>query len=303
MTMNANPEFEAFFNYLSAERNFSEHTLRAYRQDMQSFYDFLETRNDGKSFSELSLEDLYTFIETQAHLQASSLSRRISALRSFFKFLQKRGILSRNPAELLESPKCPKTLPTVVQIDDILSITQIPGGETDYLTLRNHMILRTFYLTGIRVSECARLTLGDFDFQQATVRIFGKGRKERIVPFGEGEVPVFRSYLQVRSEFLVKCSVGLLEEFSFFLNYRGKALGVRGMRKIVTQTMENWAVTYHVSPHALRHSFATHMLEAGADVRSIQELLGHASLGTTQRYTHLNLDHLMQVYDRCHPKS
>ena len=300
--MSAERFLEPFCDFIEAERRFSAHTLKAYRIDLLSFFEFLN-KHDISDASKVDLDILYQFVEQQSHLKASSLSRRISTLRSFYRFLFQRGLIATNPAEMLDSPKLPRNLPGILQIDDILKMTQLPKEGESFLRFRNHVILKVFYLTGIRISECAGLSIGDFDLDQATLRVFGKGRKERIVPFGENQTGTIRAYLNHRAAFLAEKSISILHEKAFFLNYQAKRLSVRGIRKLIDQMMQEWSIAYHVSPHSLRHSFATHMLEAGADIRSIQEILGHASLGTTQRYTHLNLDHLMKVYDKCHPKS
>jgi len=300
--MTAKKIIETFREHLEAERRFSEHTLKAYLIDIQSLSDYC-TERGLSSFLDASLDDLYQYVEGLGHLQATSLARRISAIRTFFKFLVKKELIVQNPAELLELPKLPRTLPKAVGIDDILKMTEIPVDLSNYLDFRNHLIIRVFYLTGIRISECAGLDHADFDLQQATIRVLGKGKKERVVPFGDKEIGTIRAYLNTRASHLTACSKNLLSERAFFLNYRGERLSVRGIRLVVAKMVEQLAVSYHISPHSLRHSFATHLLEAGADVRSIQEILGHASLATTQRYTHLNLDHLMKVYDKCHPKA
>ena len=293
---------EQFMDHLSSERRFSEHTLKAYRIDLHCFEVFLEAQ-ELSDLDQVDLDVLFNFVENQSELKASSLARRVSTVRSFFGFLFKRGLIRSNPAELIESPKLPKALPSIIQIDDILNITQVSNSNNGFLGFRNQVLMKVFYLTGIRISEMEGLNVGDFDLDEATLKVLGKGRKERVVPFGDNQVGLIREYLNERAAFLAQQSISILHEMAFFPNYKGARLSVRGIRKMVSKVMQEWSITYHVSPHTLRHSFATHMLESGADVRSIQELLGHASLGTTQRYTHLNLDHLMKVYDKCHPKS
>jgi len=308
-----NKELDLFLDYLTHEKRYSDHTLKSYRNDLIEFFKSLD-RHGHVPIEKIELDDLYLCLESQGHLKASSLNRRISAVRSFFRFLKKRGLIETNPAELLESPKIPKNLPGVLQIDDILKMTRAEPDPEDFLGFRNQMVVKLFYLTGIRISEAAGLEVGDIDLGQGILRVLGKGRKERIVPFGENQTDYIQAYLRCRALFLSEklwsddknqpqSDEKAIPPNSFFLNYRGEPLSVRGLRLVVSKVMNEWAVSYKVSPHSLRHSFATHLLEAGADVRAIQELLGHASLGTTQRYTHLNLDHLMKVYDSCHPKS
>ncbi|PIE90337.1 MAG: tyrosine recombinase XerC [Acidobacteria bacterium] len=292
---------EKYIAYLEVERRFSRHTLKAYTNDIR---DFLEAFDETETLESMTLEKLYEYIETKDKLKSSSLARKISAIRAFFLFLNTRKIISNNPAKLLELPKIGKSLPKTIHIDDVLQMTNLPDPEnTNYLTFRNHMIMRLFYLTGIRISECHGLDIGDVDLKQATIRVLGKGNKERVVPFGDSECENMRKYLAIRQHHHHVQPKSHPLESAFFLNYRGERLSVRGIRKNVAKMVDQLAVSYKISPHSLRHSFATHMLEAGADVRSIQEILGHASLSTTQRYTHVNLDHLMKVYDRCHPKA
>ena len=185
-------------------------------------------------------------------------------------------------------------------VDDVLRLVNPITKSQDYFECRNWVLLRLFYATGMRISECSALNVEDFDLEAGTVVVKGKGRKERVVPVGRSSLDGLRHYLGVRRRYLDekdRVSAALL------LNTRADRLGVRSIRTVVQQAVEALGISYHVSPHTLRHTFATHLLEAGADIRAIQELLGHASLSTTQKYTHLNADYLMKIYDNCHPRA
>ncbi len=292
-----------YCDYLGHECRASAHTIRAYRGDLAELAKFLSETYPSKALNQIDIQILYHFIQNLWKLEDTSLARKISALKGFYNYLEAKGCMTNNPAASLETPKLKKKLPGFMTIDDVLRLVQRPvpsDQQEDYPANRNHMILRIFYATGIRISECGALSLHHLDLQEQTLRVFGKGKKERVLPFGASTLPFLRTYLQSRHAYLE--AKGVSSE-ALFLNNRGGRLSVRGIRRCVNREVAQLALNYRVSPHTLRHTFATHLLESGADVRAIQELLGHVSLSTTQRYTHLNVDYLMKVYDRCHPRS
>jgi len=289
-----------FCRYLEHELRASEHTLKAYRTDLEQFAAFVRDAGQGDKLDGLGTQILYQFIQSCRKLKASSVSRKVSALKSFYKYLEVHKLLSKNPAKLLTSPKLAKSLPNFMTIDDVLKLVQGDLFLDDYPASRAAMILRLFYATGIRISECAALDVTDLDVHDDLVRVRGKGKKQRIVPFGANTRPYLQDYLAARSLFL---QTGGAHCEALFLNNMRERLSVRGVFRCVRGEVDKLALDYHVSPHTLRHTFATHLLESGADVRAIQELLGHASLASTQRYTEVDVAGLLEVYDRAHPRA
>jgi integrase/recombinase XerC len=234
----------------------------------------------------------------QGEVKKSSIARKLSAIRSFFRYLNREGILTNNPARLVATPRRDKRLPAVLTADDALRLMNAPNSkkpEDHAIMLRDRAVLETLYSTGIRVSELIGMNREDIDPRDSLLRIRGKGRKERIVPIGSKALDAINAYRGglTRSP----------EIAAVFLGPSGKRLTVRTVQRILENHRKRLGLLQKASPHTLRHSFATHMLESGADLRAIQELLGHASLSTTQRYTHVNLDSLMEVYDKSHPKA
>ncbi len=281
-----------FLEYLKHQRNVSSHTERSYLSDLEQFYEFLGTR-------ELAAVDHRLLREFIAHLMAkgvrkSSVARKLSALRTFFKYLNREGILKENPARLVATPRKEKRLPAVLTVDDAQRLMEDPQDDTT--GLRDRAVLETLYSTGIRASELVGMNHEDIDRRERLIRIRGKGRKERVVPVGEKALAAIDAYLHGKKP------IGPVQA-AVFSGPTGNRLTVRTVQRILENHRKRLGLRQKASPHTLRHSYATHMLESGADLRAIQELLGHASLSTTQRYTHLNLDSLMDVYDRAHPKA
>jgi integrase/recombinase XerC len=217
----------------------------------------------------------------------------LAVLRSFFKYLRREGLVKANPASLVSMPRLEKHLPAFLTIDQAAALMESPTGQ-DRFFLRDRAILETFYSTGIRLSELVELSLEDIDFESGLVRIRGKGKKERIVPIGSKAVVAIKKYLEIRRT--------LHSPQALFINRSGERLTARSVARVVKRYLSRIGLS-EVSPHGLRHSFATHLLEDGADLRAIQELLGHSSIATTQRYTHLNADQLMAIYDKAHPRA
>jgi integrase/recombinase XerC len=261
-----------FVEALSYERNASDHTRRAYAGDL-----------DG--------------------LSRTSLGRKLAAVRSFFRFLCRQGVLEASPAALLSAPKAPKRLPPHLSVDAVEALLEAPEGSTD-AGRRDRCLLELLYATGCRCGELTGLRVDDLDLRAGTARVRGKGDVERVVLFGEKARESLRAWRSVRARWLARSRrADAADEDALFLNARGGRLSDRSVRRIVSGHVRTAALAAGVTPHALRHSFATHLLDQGADLRDIQELLGHASLRTTQKYTHVSAAKLMEVYDRAHPKA
>lgn len=285
---------EQFCSYLDNERNVSRHTLAAYRSDLDQFALFLDPRG---TFPVAEVNHL-AIRRYLAHLHKghakSSIGRKLSAIRAMFRYLLREGKVEKNPAELVSTPKKEKRLPFHLNIDQVEALVEAPRGG-DLLSLRDRAVLETLYSCGLRVSELTGMNVADLDLPGALVRVLGKGGKERIVPVGSCARDALAAYLEERGA-PQACE-------PLILNARGGRLTRRSVARIVDAHMLLISAMRKVSPHTLRHTFATHLLEGGADLRAIQELLGHASLSTTQKYTHVSIDKLMEVYDKAHPKA
>ena len=297
---------EQFLEHLRYERNVSAHTLRNYSSDLEQFVQFL-TADDKRKAPEISEIDHLTIREWlaslhSAHKTKSSIARKLAALRTFFQFLVREGLLELNPAKLVATPKLEKKLPKHLSIEEAIRFIESPDPETE-LGRRDRAMLELMYATGVRVAELTTLNLADVDFRNQLVRVTGKRRKQRIVPFGDPAGAAIRSYLEVRDKFLMNAPISKRDEEALFLNYQGTRITTRSVGRMVEKYIRLCAGMHNISPHALRHSFATHLLDSGADLRDIQELLGHARLSTTQVYTHVSMEKLIEVYDKAHPKA
>lgn len=289
-------EIEEFCRYLAIERNVSPYTLGAYRADLEMFRTFL-VGELGQSVSVAAVTHLLVrqyLARLSVDHAKSTLGRKLAAIRSFFKYLVRHGKVRKNPAELVSTPKKGKSVPYHLDIDEVTALVTAPVGN-ELLALRDRVILETLYSSGLRVGELTRLDVGAVDLEEGLVRVLGKGGKERIVPLGRPARTAISDYLAARK--------GPPREAPFLVNARGGRLSSRSVARIVDKYILSLATMKKVSPHTLRHTFATHLLEGGADLRSIQELLGHTSLSTTQKYTHVSIDRLMEVYDKAHPKA
>ena len=299
---------EQFLEHLRYERNVSSHTLRNYASDLEQFLDFLAPTKDGKrTLPEISQIDHLTIREWLASLHSAqkkkaSIARKLAALRTFFQFLVREGMLELNPAKLVSTPRLEKKLPKHLSIDEAIRFIESPDQETD-LGKRDRAMLELMYATGMRVAELTTLNLADVDFGNQLVRVTGKRRKQRIVPFGDPAGAAIRSYLDVRDKFLFNAPISKRDDEALFLNYQGTRITTRSVGRMVEKYIRICAGMHNISPHALRHSFATHLLDSGADLRDIQALLGHARLSTTQVYTHVSMEKLIEVYDKSHPKA
>jgi len=291
----------AFIGFLRAEQRASPETLRNYASDLRQLHRFLLSRRlvsspiDPNSLSSDAVRAYLQWLDQKGN-KPSSLARKLAAVRSFYRYLSRRGMVNDNPVDGMRTPKQPKLLPRVLTKDDADALMTFPAGLTVW-SLRDRALLETLYSTGARVGELVALDIGDVREPEGLVRLQGKGRKERIVPIGEMALDAIRRY-RLSLPFQ---SAGVPPR-ALFCNQRGGRLTSRSVARVVNRYSSRLAGGA-VSPHALRHSFATHLLDEGADLRSIQEMLGHASLRTTQRYTHVATDQLLAVYDRAHPRA
>ena len=301
---------EQFLEHLRYERNVSAHTLRNYASDLEQFLDHLRPRDQAtgkRTLPDVKEVDHLTIREWLAELHSdqkkkSSIARKLAALRTFFQFLVREGLLESNPAKLVATPRQEKKLPKHLSVEDAIRFIETPDVETD-LGKRDRAMLELMYATGVRVAELTTLNLGDIDFRNQLIRVTGKRRKQRIVPFGDPAGAAIRDYLTIRDKFLLTAPISKRDDEALFLNYQGTRITTRSVGRMVEKYIKICAGVHSISPHALRHSFATHLLDSGADLRDIQELLGHARLSTTQVYTHVSMEKLVEVYDKAHPKA
>ena len=299
-----------FLEHLRYERNVSAHTLRNYSSDLEQFHQHIApAKVDGKR-EQISVKDIdhLTIREWMASLHAdnrkkTSIARKLASLRTFFQFLVREGIQENNPAKLVATPKVERKLPNHLSMEDAVRFIESPDLEND-LGRRDRAILEFLYATGMRVGELVNLNLKDIDFREKLVRVTGKRKKQRILPFGEPALQSLMFYLnESRPTFLNNCPPTERDEQVVFLNYQGTRITTRSVGRMVDKYIKQVADIHAISPHSLRHSFATHLLDSGADLRDIQELLGHVRLSTTQIYTHVSMEKLIEVYDRTHPKA
>jgi integrase/recombinase XerC len=281
---------DKFIRYLEIEKAVSSHTLRAYRKDLEIFFNYANTEPE-----KVDMIDVRGFVAEQIKggMNKTTVSRRLSCIRSFFKFLHREGHIKTNPAKLVSNPKVSKLLPRFLSVDEVFSLVEKPEG-IGFIPLRDKAILELLYSSGLRVSELSGLNMEDLNIKESLIKIRGKGKKERIVPVGSKAVDALKSYVVERVLLRRK-------DKAFFLNRTGTRLTDRGVRRIVVKYARDLAMYGQISPHTMRHTFASHLIQGGADLRVIQELLGHSSLSTTQKYTHLDITHLMDIYDRAHP--
>ncbi len=298
---------EQFFQHLRYERNVSPHTLRNYLSDLGQFREhlFKIEKRDEIPVSEI---DHLTIREWMSELHSenkkkTSIARKLASLRTFFQFLVREGVLETNPAKLVATPKIQRKLPDTLSMEDAVRFIETPDLNED-LGRRDRAILEFLYATGMRVGELVKLNLKDIDFREKLVRVTGKRKKQRILPFGEPALQALMYYLnEARPIFLNNCPPTQRDEDAVFLNYQGTRITTRSVGRMVDKYIKQCADINDISPHSLRHSFATHLLDSGADLRDIQELLGHARLSTTQIYTQVSMEKLIEVYDKAHPKA
>lgn len=288
---------DEFVRYIKIERNLSEHTQRNYISDLGQFFEYIK----DKSIVDIGNIDIRGYLGHlhRIGLKKSSIARKLATIRTLFRFLNREGYIDKNPAKIVATPKQEKFLPHFLSVDDAFRLVESANRE-ETSSLRDRAILELFYSSGIRIGELVSLDREDINLSDGLIKVKGKGRKERIVPIGLKAIEAMKRYIEGTvhgSQFTAHD-----ERFPLFLNRSWKRITERSVRRIVLKYgMESLKQT--VKPHTLRHSFATHLLDAGADLRAIQELLGHKSLSTTQKYTHLGMDKLMEVYDKAHPRS
>jgi len=292
----------AFGIHMEVERNLSYHTRRSYLSDLGQFSKFLlengvdRPRDIDQVLIRVFLASLY-----RGKMKKVTISRKVASLRAFFKFLLREGVIRYNPAQMVQAPKADKYLPSFLSIDEVFSLLKVKF-EPGVSGLRDRAIIEFLYSSGVRVGELTGLNVADIDFSNSLVKVRGKGRKERIVPVGGPALSALRAYIDGRTE-TGKNKTGTYEESPLFLNRAGSRLTPRSVRRIIDKYITLSGIGKKISPHALRHTFATHLMDAGADLRVIQELLGHESLSTTQKYTSVSVTRLMEVYDKSHPRA
>jgi len=293
---------ENFIGYLRHQKGYSLHTIRNYHTDLRQFSRFLASREASPDCERVDPIAIREYLGSlYGTLTRRTIARKLSAIRSFFRFLEKKGLTRGNPANDIQTPKLEKYIPRYLPVDDVFRLLQRPKRDKP-LGLRDLAILETLYSCGIRVSELEALNISSMDFEERLVKVVGKGNKERIVPVGRQALKAVKDYLEATQSIRRKTR-SYSQESPLFLNIRGGRLSVRSLGRIIKRYAREIGLSSDISPHSMRHTFATHLLEGGADLRSVQELLGHVSLSTTQKYTHVTLDRLMEVYDRTHPRS
>jgi integrase/recombinase XerC len=293
-----NKELSEFLAYLRHERNASAHTIAGYERDLRQLSDYL--KESGVRWNKAGNLVLRGFLASlhEKKQKKSTIGRKLAAMRSFYEFGLRKKWIAENPARILSTPKQDKRVPSFLSEEEAARLLNLPMTNKP-IDLRDRAILELFYATGIRVSELVGIDIEDIHFDERLVRVRGKGKKERLIPFGRKAAEALQAYLRARP-FLLEDKLG---GTAVFLNYRGERLTARSVQRMVRSYIRKTAVSRKISPHSLRHSFASHLLGRGADLRVIQELLGHASLATTQKYTHVDLRQLLEVYKKSHPRS
>ena len=316
------PLIQEFFSYLKYEKHFSEHTLKCYSTDLQQYVEFLNTEQAGStaahsyesggaatavameiraeilSVTAATIREFLVVLHNRNYSRATT-ARKLATLRSFYKFLVRRGYLQSSPVAVIRTPKQEKRLPKFLEAEQIDALFEAPDRST-LLGLRDWAMLEVMYSTGVRVSELVGLDIADVDFDEAILHIRGKGRRERLAPAGQQAMDAIKQYLAKRGQPKPGES---FDQQALFINKSGQRLSTRSVRRKLDKYLAQANLDPSISPHTLRHTFATHMLNRGADLRSVQELLGHRSLSTTQVYTHLTTGRLKEVYDKAHPRS
>jgi integrase/recombinase XerC len=311
MSASGFPEVEDFLSHLEKERDVSPHTLRAYEKDLAAFTAYLSSQRpdatpDFSTVDRLVMRGFLGYL-TRSGLGKRSIARALSTVRTFYRFLQREERVDVNPARAVTAPKFEKYLPQYLdrtQIDLLFQAAEARAWEGNFADVRNFAILELFYSTGMRLAELRGISRPDMDLVSQQVKVRGKGRKERIVPIGDHAVRALRNYESKRDELLRQVAPkGGADRAAFFLSRTGRRLGVRAIQNVVTKFLNQVDEDAGLSTHSLRHTFATHLLDAGADLRSVQELLGHASISTTQIYTHTSVERLKAVYQKAHPRA
>jgi integrase/recombinase XerC len=294
-------DIKRYKSYLVAERNYSEHTVRAYMTDLTQFMNFLKKNRlpaDTRNIDITKIEeiDIREFIGRLYNKNSkASISRKLTSIRNFLEFLIREGKIASNSAKLVPIPKGERRTPAFLTVDEVFVLVEKPD-DNEVLGVRDRAILELLYSSGLRVSELNGIKTGDTDLTSSFVKVLGKGGVERIVPIGSKAINAIKYFLEKRNELAPKVDY-------LFINSRGGRLSVRSIARIVKKYANLSGIPKNISPHVLRHTFATHLLGSGADLRAIQEMLGHKSLSTTQRYTHASIEKIMEIYDKTHPRA
>ena len=303
--LNLKEHLNSYISFLKNEKNYSNNTIISYKNDLLQLLNYLEDRKILKKNNiqciDRSIMRKYIVYLKKRDYSTRSICRKISTIRSFFKFISREGIVKINPTINLITPKIDKKLPCFLYLQEINKLIETPLGNT-ILGIRDRAILEILYGTGMRVGELVNLDVPDIDLYEKTVRVFGKGSKERILPLGNPSIRAIQEYITSRSLFIKNVPIIKIDLNAFLLNRFGGRLSARSIRRIIIKYMKIADLNKKVSPHVLRHSFATHLLGGGADLRSVQELLGHESLSTTQIYTHITKERLKIIYKKSHPR-
>lgn len=291
-------ELKHFLDFLRYEKNFSLHTISGYRRDNEQYLSFIQSKK--LKYNQVDNIIIRSFLAWlyRSNLKKSTAARKLAAIRSFYQYCMQKGWIDENPAQMVSTPKQEKSVPSFLSEEEMTAFLDLPSSNKP-LELRDRAMLELLYATGLRVSELVGINLSDINFEERLLRVLGKGKKERIVPFGVQAGKRLKQYIEKR--FLIH--KGKIDKSAVFLNYQGERLTTRSVQRIFDGYFRKSAMKRKISPHSLRHSFASHLLGRGADLRVIQELLGHESLATTQKYTHLNLKKLLEVYKKSHPRS
>jgi integrase/recombinase XerC len=304
-----NPEVNDFLLHMEKERDVSPHTLKAYRRDLDELLEYLASYYGDRSWTWQGIDRLairgFLAHLTRKKLSKRTISRALSAVRSFYTYLHRNEIVEANPARGVSSPKLEKYLPGYLdraQIDLLFQSAELKAQDGKFVDVRNNAIVELFYSTGMRLSELRGINRGDLDLLSQQVKVRGKGRKERIIPVGDHAQLALRNYESKRDD-LIRNEIPGADRMAFFLSNRGKRMSVRAIQSAVTGFLDRIDEDAGLSTHSLRHTFATHLLDAGADLRAVQELLGHASISTTQIYTHTSVERLKEVYRKSHPRA
>ena len=296
----------SYISFLKNEKNYSNNTIISYKNDLLQLLNYLKEykiiKRDSIKYIDRSIMRKYIVYLKKCNYSVRSICRKISTIRSFFKFLSREGMVDINPTINLITPKIVKKLPFFLYLEEINKLIETPSGHT-ILGIRDRAILELLYGTGMRVGELVNLSIRDIDLYEKTVRVFGKGSKERILPLGNPSIRAVQEYLTSRDIFRKNISLDKIDQNALFLNRFGGRLSARSIRRLLIKYMKMADLNKKISPHVLRHSFATHLLGGGADLRSVQELLGHESLSTTQIYTHITKERLKAIYKKSYPRS
>jgi len=292
-------EIKTFTDFLKVEKNASPNTIVAYRRDLEELSRFI---GPGKNTASITTKEIRTWLASMQKRGASrnTVARKLASVRSFFRFLLRQGTVERSPADGIRAPQTKKTLPAYLSVDEAFSMVET-GEDKGFQDLRNRAILELLYSSGIRVSELSGLDVASVSLSPEMIRVKGKGDKERVIPFGSKAAKALKAYLPFRDALLER--LHCKDEKAFFINRIGTRLSPRSIERLVVRRRLEVGLNSPVTPHTFRHSMATHLLESGAGLRSIQEMLGHVSLATTQLYTHLDLSHLAEIYDSAHPRA